>query len=58
MDIDWIVTLWSALVVLVATSHGTTPINGLQWLLVFLGGLLIFLIVEVEKFFANKLAGY
>ncbi len=39
------------------TLFGTTPINGLHWLLVLLGGLLIFLIVEVEKFFANKLAG-
>ncbi len=40
------------------TLFGTTPINGLQWLLVLLGGLLIFFIVEAEKFFANKLAGY
>ncbi len=37
------------------TLFGTSPITNIQWLLVLLGGLLIFFIVEVEKYFANKL---
>lgn len=39
------------------TLFGTTPITAYQWLPVILGGLAVFIVVEIEKYLSNRLAG-